>query len=69
MLNVVLIFALILNLAAGFLLIARMEPIVWGRRGIFIPRKTAIQDAAFFEWDPDRQMLPEDESAPPQEPD
>ncbi len=58
MLNVILIFGILFNLAVGFLLIAKVEPIVWGARGIIIPKKTVIRDAAFLEWDHAKLYLP-----------
>ncbi len=49
MLNLILIFGMLLNLAAGLFFIARFECVVWGERGMFLFKKTA----PCLEWDHD----------------
>ncbi len=39
MLNLILIFGMLLNLAVGLFFISRFEPVIWGKRGIFLSGK------------------------------
>lgn len=51
MLNVILIFAVLLSAAVGFLFVIGFDYDIGGKRYVFFSRKTAAKNHSSLEWD------------------